>query len=79
MEVMEVMDLFDELVDDRGIPKNIREAVVQARTNLNCCDFEVSVRVDKAIEILDDISNDINLPVFARTQIWSIISMLESL
>ena len=29
--------------------------------------------------ILDDISNDINMPTHARTEIWQIISELESI
>ena len=37
-----------------------------------------TVRANAAITILDEISNDPNMPVHTRTQIWSIVSELET-
>jgi len=37
------------------------------------------MKVNKSLSELDEISNDINLPTFIRTQIWGIASMLEQL
>jgi hypothetical protein len=38
---------------------------------------EPIVRSATAIHILDEISNDPNMPLHTRTQIWSIVSELE--
>mgnify|MGYP001626446687 CR=1 FL=1 len=37
------------------------------------------IRVSEAIYNLDSVSNDINLPPQARTSIWNILSLLESI
>ncbi|MEK6821351.1 MAG: UPF0147 family protein [archaeon] len=37
------------------------------------------VAFSRAIYLLDDVSNDINLPPHSRTDIWTIISELEAL
>jgi hypothetical protein len=35
------------------------------------------VRISTAIHILDEIINDPNMPMYTRTQIWNVVSMLE--
>ena len=68
--------LMEEIVNDRTVPRNIREAVKSA---LDCLseDKELAVKIDSAIQILEEISNDLNMPIYTRTQIWNIISALE--
>ena len=39
---------------------------------------ETTVRVSEVIARLDEISNDPNIPVHARTLIWEILSKLEA-
>ena len=39
----------------------------------------MAVRINGAISILDEVANDPNIPVYSRTQIWNIVSMLEVL
>lgn len=36
-----------------------------------------NLRISTAISVLDDIINDPNMPMYTRTQIWNIVSMLE--
>ncbi|MBU0461926.1 MAG: UPF0147 family protein, partial [Nanoarchaeota archaeon] len=38
---------------------------------------ELSIRINKALSELDEISDDTNLQAYTRTQIWNIASMLE--
>ena len=40
---------------------------------------ESEVNISSAVYMLDDISNDINMPAHTRTEIWTIISELENL
>ncbi|HLD48861.1 MAG TPA: UPF0147 family protein, partial [archaeon] len=37
----------------------------------------MDVRINTAISLLEEISNDPNIPIYTRTQIWNIVSMLE--
>lgn len=69
---------MDLLLSDTSVPKNVKSAIKEARDNLSKEDEEI-VRVSSAIYNIDGISNDINLPAQARTAVWNILSMLESI
>ena len=76
MEMDEINRLLDEINEDRTVPRNIRNLVQEAKNNLNGKQ-ELPVRINSAISILDEDSNDSNIPIYSRTQIWNIVSMLE--
>ena len=76
MEMDEINRLLDEINEDRTVPRNIRNLVQEAKNNLNGKQ-ELPVRINSAISILDEVSNDSNIPIYTRTQIWNIVSMLE--
>lgn len=61
------------------IPRNIRRAAEESSKLLSQDDTEPSIRVSNVISILDEISNDPNIPVHARTLIWNVLSELESI
>ena len=63
--------------DDRTTPRNIRRAANEARNMLEVSDQSQAVRAAQAINIVDDISQDPNMPPYTRTRIWNIVSMLE--
>ena len=66
------------LMNDLSVPKNVRGAITEARNRLNTGEAFI-VRISSAIYSLDAVSGDINLPPQARTAIWNILSMLESI
>ncbi len=66
------------LISDTSVPKNVRSAVTEAKNKLNE-DGDITVRASAAIYNLDMVSNDINLPPQARTIIWGVLSILESI
>ena len=65
--------------DDSCVPKNVRDKI---RQTIGCLketpDCSMEVNIDKAIQNLDELSTDPNIPTFTRTQIWSAMSALES-
>lgn len=63
--------------EDRTTPRNIRRAANEAGKMLEISDQSQAVRAAQAINILDDISQDPNMPPYTRTRIWNIVSMLE--
>ncbi len=73
----QIADMLDELVGDNSIPKNIRKALSDARDRLRGGD-EDSVKVSAAIYLIESVSDDINMPAHARTQIWAIMGELEA-
>ncbi|MEM3399283.1 MAG: UPF0147 family protein [Candidatus Micrarchaeia archaeon] len=75
-KIEEIMSLMDIVINDLSVPKNIRKAVSDAKEKLQSDDDPVH-KASAAIYALDDVSNDINMPIHARTQIWTILSSLE--
>lgn len=78
MDIKDISGMVETLVNDTTIPKNIRKALFEAKTRLDGGD-EKGVKVSAAIYLIESISDDINMPAHARTQIWAIMSALESL
>ncbi|NTV24496.1 MAG: hypothetical protein HGA85_09125 [Nanoarchaeota archaeon] len=77
-QVKDIMDLLKELSDDNTVPRNVKtklDTVSQALGDKT----DISLRVNKALSILEEISDDNNIQPYTRTQVWNIISMLESL
>jgi uncharacterized protein (UPF0147 family) len=79
VEVEQAVELLDQIFEDRSVPKNIRECAQKSKTSLQDDKQEIRVRIDQAVQILDEISEDPNMPVYTRTQIWSIVSILEGM
>ena len=71
--------LMDVILDDTGVPRNIRQTITDAKKRIMSKEGELDVSIATAIYKLDEISNDINMPFHARTDIWNAISELEKL
>lgn len=78
MSIKQIAEMLADLVNDPGIPKNIRKAISEAKDRLNS-DDEDSVKVSAAVYLIESISDDINMPPHVRTQIWSVLGALESI
>ncbi|MFH0714310.1 MAG: UPF0147 family protein [Candidatus Diapherotrites archaeon] len=78
-EVKSVLELMDAILDDSSVPRNIRAAVEASKEKVSHIPEDHSVNLSSAIYLLDDVSNDINMPSHTRTEIWSIISALEAI
>jgi uncharacterized protein (UPF0147 family) len=78
MDYRPVLEILDRIINDRTVPKNIREAVEKAKNALNSKEEE-ELKINTAIVTLDEISNDPNMPLYTRTQIWNAVSLLEQM
>ena len=77
MEMSEINKLLDEINEDRTVPRNIRNMIVEVKQHLNNEKEDLAVKINAAISILDEVSNDPNIPTYTRTQVWNIVSLLE--
>lgn len=75
----EVSDILTYIMENNTVPRNIRKAAEDSKNILNDEEEDETVRASSVIVKLDDISNDPNIPVHARTLIWEILSKLESI
>jgi uncharacterized protein (UPF0147 family) len=78
MDIEQISNMIDDLVNDTSIPKNIRRALSEAKSRLDSKE-DRSVKISAAIYVIESITEDINMPAHARTQIWAIMSALETL
>ncbi|WP_461863577.1 UPF0147 family protein [Thermococcus sp.] len=72
-----VQVLKEQVVQDTVVPRNIRRAAEQAIETLLDKSKEPAVRAADAIVLLEEISEDPNMPMHTRTIIWEVLGALE--
>ena len=65
--------------DNLSTPRNIRKLIKDSIDTLKDDSLSVGVRSANAISMLEDVSQDPNIPSFSRVTIWSAVSSLESI
>ena len=75
----QIFEDLRQLIEDTSVPRNIRKGAQEAVDAMKKEGQDVDVRAANAISILDELANDPNLPIHARTLIWGVISKLEAL
>jgi len=78
-KISEVVEMLTKLQEDSAIPKNIRIKIQGITNAIKEKNIELSIKVNKALDKLDEIADDANMQPFIRTQIWNIVSMLEKI
>ncbi len=78
-KILQIKQQIDMLLNDNSVPRNVKVALSEARNSLEQAEGGYSVRSSAATYKIDEISNDINLPPYARTVIWNLLSSLESI
>jgi uncharacterized protein (UPF0147 family) len=73
-----VIEALNELKNDSGIPKNLKNKILEMLNDLKQTE-DNSMIINKLLSELEDISSDINLQPFVRTQLYNISSMLETI
>ncbi len=74
-----VVALLDTIIADRTVPRNIRKSAEDSKAALISAEKSEELKISTAIHLLDEITNDPNMPLYTRTQIWNVVSMLEQL
>lgn len=74
-----IMQLIQQIADDRTVPRNIRTKCEECIEVLKNEKDEVDIKINTVVSIMDEVSNDPNIPMYTRTQIWNIVSALEGM
>ena len=75
----ESIDTLNQLAASPSTPKTIKKTITDLIAVLNGEEYELSVRAANAISMLDDITQDPNMPSYVRTQLWQAVSKLEGI
>lgn len=76
--IKEVIENLTQLQEDNTIPKNVRSKINDAILALKE-DKAIPVKVNKTLQELEEISENPNVPQYTRTQLWNIVSSLETI
>lgn len=77
--VAQCSELLDRIINDNSVPRNIRRSANEAKNTISDPKDPPSMRAAEAIPILDEISNDPNIPLHTRTLVWQIAGQLETI
>ena len=72
-------DKMRDMADQGPLPSNVSEMLEEAADKLEEKDKDLSVRINTAGSLLDQISNDPNIKQHTRTEIWNLASQVENL
>lgn len=73
----DILEVLMEIKEDETIPKNTKVRINSAMTILENCS-DVKLTINKAVHEIDGMVEDPNLPIYIKTQLWNIVSILES-
>jgi uncharacterized protein (UPF0147 family) len=77
--IRQCLQVLESIISDSSVPRNIRRSVNEIMDILNKESEPLFLRAASSISILEDISNDPNLPLHTRTLIWNLSSQLETI
>ena len=70
---------LNQIATNPSTPKNIRKNIADIVQELKSDEYSISVRAANTISLLDDVTQDPNLPSYVRTSLWQAVSTLESI
>jgi len=77
-DLLGAIDGLSQIEKEDSIPRNVKIKIKSAMDSLNNKEGVLSLRISKSLQDLEDASDDPNLPDYIRSQIWSVVSLLES-
>ncbi len=72
-------ETLNQIATNPSTPKNIRKTISDLANNLKSDEHSMSVRASNVISILDDITQDPNMPSYVRVTLWQAVSTLEGI
>jgi uncharacterized protein (UPF0147 family) len=77
-KIRAIIETIEALENDALVPKNLK-AKLQKTIDILREGCEASIKVNKALNELDEIPDYTNIEPHVRTQIWNIVSLLEAI
>ncbi len=75
--IIQIVAALQELSDDSSVPKNVKIRI-NGIISLLGTQQEFSIKINRALDQFEDLTNDTNLMPHTRTQIWNVVSLLET-
>ena len=75
----EAIETLNQIASSNSTPKTIKKSILDLIADLSNEEYSLSVRAANTISLLDDVTQDPNMPSYVRTQLWQAVSKLESI
>lgn len=75
----EAIETLNQIASNNSTPKTIKKSISDLIGDLSNEEHSLSVRAANTISLLDDVTQDPNMPSYVRTQLWQAVSKLESI
>jgi len=78
----DVQYLLNQIVEDMGVPRNIRKIAQESIDCLKTMDMDKNTPglcASNSRSQLDDITQDLNCPLHVRTRLYQVLSLLEQI
>lgn len=76
--LQQALAILGDLEEDSTLPKNVRSTISSIIGILSDESVELSIRIDKAMQDIEQISSDINIQPYSRTMLYQVTSNLEN-
>jgi uncharacterized protein (UPF0147 family) len=73
------IETLEQITSSNSTPKTVKKSLTDLIVELKNQEYSLSVRAANSISLLDDITQDPNMPSYVRTQLWQAVSKLESI
>ena len=73
------IETLEQIATSNTTPKTIKKLITDMITDLKSEEYSMSVRAANTISMLDDVTQDPNMPSYVRTQLWQAVSKLASI
>ena len=78
-QLKEAIRTLAEVAANPSTPKMIKKSITDLVNELKSDEYSKSVRAANAISVLDDITQDPNMPSYVRVTLWQAVSKLEGI
>jgi len=75
----EAIQTLEQVATNYSTPKIIKKSATDLVNTLKNEEDSMSVRAANAISMLDDVTQDPNMPSYVRVTLWQAVSKLESI
>jgi uncharacterized protein (UPF0147 family) len=77
-QIRDITDLLATLSKESSISKNLRSSFDAIRADLSSNDGDIAIKIDSALQKVENLLLDPNLSSYTRMQIWNLTSLLEN-
>ncbi len=77
-EVNGIVEQIEMMQEEKELPKNIKAKLQHIIEILKAEGQETSLKIDKALSELEEISEDVNIPSDVRMDLFNLSSILEN-